>query len=831
MECRNRIFRRSYFILLIFTFFLAPLPVLSTPPDSARMNVLFIAVDDLKPTLGCYGDAIARTPHMDAIAARGTVFSSNYCQQAVCAPSRASLLTGRYPDQIQIWDLQTQLREMNPGIVTLPEYLRKNGYQTAATGKIFDPRSVDEGRDFPSWSIPYLGPWNERFYNESTGKPAAYFYAGTEAKDTIALLEAEAAILGADVMEYIRERYFPAYEKADVPVDAYTDGAIANAGLELLNQVAAGNTPFFLAVGFNRPHLPFNAPSEFWDLYNSTDFTLAPFRQKATGSPDIGYHNYEELRSYTGIPPSGSVPDVDQLTLIHGYYAAVSYIDHLIGLLLNRLDELGLTGHTAIVLWGDHGWHLGDHDLWCKHSNFEQATRSPLIISYPGQPHTGSNTRSPTEFTDVAPTLCDLAGLPVPAYFEGHSLLPVMADTMASVRDGSLSQYPRGSRMGYSLRTGRYRYTRWTEGNGALFEDELYDYLLDPLETKDYSEDPGYQSVVGHLDSLLTLRILHPSTQHQLLFRITGLDKLGDTIPISNATVRFEDEILKTGGDGTTLVTHPKGAFQFQIEAPGYDPMTGLVRISGDSLIPIFLGAPEMRVSIRVLDFYTGDGIKDVRLLLNSVEHHTDYEGHSIYNEKQGTYILQLDHDHYGNRTDSIRIVGDTTMTFRLKPTHAAIKVILKEGGTPVGSATVALDTIDFQSNSWGIALFDHIPTQKTYTWSVEKNGYIDHSGTIQLLFDTAFTVQMERILDVEIPDEPADLMLWPNPAGDMIHLTIPAEGPFTLSLSSRGGEMVYRKTFQQRHVDLDLRPFGKGLYLISVESSHGLLYKKILKL
>jgi arylsulfatase A-like enzyme len=529
--------------------------------DTTGLNVLFIAVDDLKPLLGCYGDTMAVTPNIDAIARKGTLFASNYCQQAVCAPSRVSLMTSRYPDQTRVWDLQTQMRKMDPGIVSLPQYLRKFGYRTAATGKVFDTSSVDDDRDKPSWSVPYGKPWDIRYYNEETGKPAAYFYASQEAKDTIAKLEAEAAQLGVDEMEHIRAHYFPPVECADVPTDAYTDGAIAKVGIELLDQLAAGDPPFFLAVGFNRPHLPFNAPREFWDLYDPEALSLAPFQQKATGSPDIAYHNYDELRSYTGIPESGPLPEETQLELIHGYYTATSYIDHLIGLLINRLDELGLSDRTAIVLWGDHGWHLGDHQLWCKHSNFEQATRSPMIISYPGQPNPGTSTGSPTEFTDIAPSICEMAQVEIPAYFEGESLIPLMEDTLAVIRNGSLSQYPRNGRMGYSLRTERYRYTKWVNSDGSHYASELYDYREDPLETIDYSENPDYGSIVSQLDRMVTERIQIPSTQKKIVFKITGINKLGDTVAIENAVIGFEHASQYSNARGDSLFTHHVGVF------------------------------------------------------------------------------------------------------------------------------------------------------------------------------------------------------------------------------------------------------------------------------
>ena len=817
-----------------FGFLFLTLPLWSmalSAQDSTGLNVLFIAVDDLKPLLGCYGDTMAVTPNMDAIARKGTLFSTNYCQQAVCAPSRVSLMTSRYPDQTRIWDLQTQMREMDPGIVSLPQYLRRFGYSTAATGKIFDSRSVDDDRDQPSWSIPYGAPWDIRYYNEETGKPAAYFYASPEAKDTITKLQAEAALLGVDEMTHIKAHYFPPIECADVPVDAYTDGAIANVGIELLDQLAAGDSPFFLAVGFNRPHLPFNAPREFWDLYDREQFSLAAFQQKAAGSPDIAYHNSSELRSYTGIPESGSVPEETQLELIHGYYAATSYIDHLIGSLIRRLDELGLTDQTAIVLWGDHGWHLGDHDLWCKHSNFEQATRSPLIISYPGQPHPGASTSSPTEFTDIAPSICEITHVEIPVFFEGESLIPLMEDTMAVVRSGSLSQYPRGSRMGYSLRTERYRYTEWVNSDGSHYESELYDYQVDPLETIDYSDNPDYQSVVSQLDSIVSERILHPSTQKKILFRITGRNELGDTVNIGNAVISFEHASQHTNSKGETLFTHFEGDFPFQIEADGYDPFSGNIQVTGDTVVHVFLGSSDLIISFQVVNFYTGRGVTKTKVVLNGEEKLTDGDGMATFAEKMGDYDLMVEHDTYENWSGLVSIDKDTSFIFKLKPTHSFVKIWLKEGGAQVINTPVRLDTMIATSTAVGIARFDNVPTQVVYPYVVEKDGYEIRTGTLHLVTDTTVTVQMERITSGTNGFPQQELSLWPNPARDLVHMVVPGQGPFHFTLTTASGQLICSETFTGNVHNADLQSFDNGIYLLTVHSRYSVITYRIIKI
>lgn len=478
--------------------------------QSDRPNILFIAVDDLKPMLGIYGDTTIQTPNIDRLGAAGTVFTNAHCQQAVCGPSRASLLTGKLPDTIKVWDLKTKIRPNNPGIQTLPEFLKNQNYETAAVGKIFDPRSVD-GRvkhDANSWSISYIPSWNIP-KDASAGKNVqGYFNPGT--------LAAGAAAAAAGISDYGEVTAFlkeqgatPAFESVEVPDDAYDDGAFTAHALNLMDRMAAGNKPFFLAVGYKKPHLPFNAPTTYWNLYDRASIDLAPFQERAEGTPSLAYHDGNELRSYSGIPKQGPLPEDLQRDLIHGYMACVSYIDTLIGRLLDGLEERGLAENTIVVLWGDHGWHLGDHGLWCKHSNFEQATRSPLILTAPGKP-AGQISAAPVELMDLFPTLTDLAGLETPQDLQGTSLRPILADASATVKPAARSQFPRGRLMGYALRTDRYRYVAWVvaptkQGAPAgtdIQHEELYDYEVDALETRNLATAPEYANTLNQLRAL-----------------------------------------------------------------------------------------------------------------------------------------------------------------------------------------------------------------------------------------------------------------------------------------------------------------------------------------
>jgi iduronate 2-sulfatase len=508
-----------YFLLLVFSSSVNSFgQALKKSP-----NILFIAVDDLKPILGCYGDKMIKTPNIDRLGSKGTIFLSNYCQQAVCGPTRASLLTGKRPDYTRIWDLKTKMRDENPDILTLPQYFINQGYTTTGVGKVYDQRCVDNESDAPSWSIPFHQKPDEQYYNKEYGEPSLGFYQSEENLKLIDHYKKEAKQKGekntkAYIMKYVK----PSVESADVPDDAYLDGATVNQANEIMNNLAKDSKPFFLAVGIHNPHLPFVAPKKYWDMYKREDMPLAKFQEHSKNSPDFAYHNSAELRAYTDIPPLTSFSDIEkhiglttdkQKELIHGYYAAVSYADAVIGELLKNLEQSGLGDNTIIVLWGDHGWHLGDHDLWCKHTNFEQATHAPLIIYAPGLKP--SKTESQTEFVDIFPTLCELTGVKTPENLDGVSVVQLMKEPSNTVKKYSVSQYNRSEKgkkiEGYSIRTNRYRYTEWLTDfkENHIYDEskiagkELYDYNNDPLETVSRIDDPGYKEAEKELKGYL----------------------------------------------------------------------------------------------------------------------------------------------------------------------------------------------------------------------------------------------------------------------------------------------------------------------------------------
>jgi len=481
-----------------------------TAGGSHGTNVLFLCVDDLKPELGCYGDKRARTPEIDRLAASGVLFERQYVQQAICAPSRMSTFTGMRPDRTKVWDLKTYLLDVRPDAKTMQQVFRERGYETAGCGKVMHGARDEHP---PSWSVPF-GFDESLPYDPAWPLPADGEYQDPRIRAVFAEMKKQGVKGWAARKKWMSEHGArPAYECLDVPDDAYSGGAMATWAIARLNRFAKESKPFFLTIGFHRPHLPFVAPKKYWDLFDESKIDLARFRKHAKNSPEYAYHTWGELRNYSGIPKQGDLPEDRQRKLIHAYLASVAYTDAQIGRVLKALRENGLERNTVVVLWGDHGWHLGDHGLWCKHSNFEQATRSPLIIRVPGLSR-GGRVSSPVEAIDVYPTLCELCGVPKPEVLEGRSLVPALRDSSVRVKEFAVSQYPRThvKLMGYAVRTDRYRLVLWMDESVArtgkpdlsrVQAAELYDYEKDPDETVSLAGNPEYAEVRKRLEGML----------------------------------------------------------------------------------------------------------------------------------------------------------------------------------------------------------------------------------------------------------------------------------------------------------------------------------------
>ncbi|MXV51928.1 sulfatase-like hydrolase/transferase [Pedobacter sp. HMF7647] len=434
-----------------------------------KKNVLFIVVDDLRPALSCYGDALSLSPHIDRLAENGVVFNQAYCQQAVCAPSRASLMTGKKPDNTRVWNLTTHFRKALPDVVTLPQYFKNNGYYTRQIGKIYhDPK---DAQDPPSWSVAELFA--------VTSKLGKY-------------------VLDSNLQKADKAT---AMEQADVPDSAYIDGMVADAATEELRNM--GSKPFFLAVGFRRPHLPYSVPLSYWKKNAAKKIILSPDTALATGVPSYSLHNSVELRGYTDIPDFGPINDSLASELIKGYYTSISYVDNQIGKVLDELKRLNLDKNTIVILLGDHGFHLGEHGLWGKTTNSKIDTQVPLVISVPSKKKNPGYSDEVVQLVDLYATLSDLCNLP-PPQTDGTSFANVLRGKPFSGKGVAFSQFPDDMKfdkqpkvMGYAIHSVHYGYTEWVElQTGKVLARELYDYDSDPGENVNVSESPKYQKQI-----------------------------------------------------------------------------------------------------------------------------------------------------------------------------------------------------------------------------------------------------------------------------------------------------------------------------------------------
>ena len=454
-----------------------------------RPNVLFIAIDDLRPELGCYGASHIVSPNIDALAASGVRFDRAYCQQAICGPSRASVLTGLRPDSARVHGNHTHFRDHNPDIVTLPQHFKKNGYHTRAMGKIYhgvfpegsSKTVADTFGDPPSWSVPAFRP-GPRYYYTEEGINAAKEIFQKIYKPTNPRPD-----------DWTKKLVFgPATESPEVPDSILYDGQVADRAVASLKELSGKpDEPFFLAVGFIKPHSPYIAPKKYWDLYAPAKIDIAGQQGFLEGAPKIALHGSGELRRYTDQTKTGPIPDDAQRRVKHAYYACISYVDAQIGRVLAALDEEGLSDNTIVVLWGDHGYHLGEQNLWGKTTNFELDTRVPLIVRAPGRQGNGQVSDALVELVDLFPSLTDLCGLTVPHELEGTSFAPLLDAPRIPWKKGAFSQFTRGNNRGYSIRTPRSRYTEWRNvKTQEVTEREFYIYGDEyPLEPPNQAED------------------------------------------------------------------------------------------------------------------------------------------------------------------------------------------------------------------------------------------------------------------------------------------------------------------------------------------------------
>ena len=469
---------RCRFAVVLTVMVAMPLAFFPAGPASAataktrdKPNVLFLAVDDLRPQLGCYGQKQMHSPNIDRLASEGVLFERSFCMVPTCGASRASLMSGIRPARNRFVTWQARADKDVPDAITLNTWFTKHGYYAVSNGKVFhNPADNAAGWSEPAWrpqgGVRYALPTSQKKAKENAKK---------------------------------RKRgRGPAWESADVPDETYGDGLVAKKAVKDLKRLESIDKPFFLAVGFFKPHLPFVAPKKYWDLYDRSEIRLPDNYYRPKNAPDAALHSSGELRAYANIPPSGPVSDETALSLIHGYYACVSYTDAQIGKVLNELDRLGLRDDTIVILWADHGWNLGEHTLWCKHCTFETSMQAPLIVRVPGI-EGGKRTSGLTEFIDIYPSLCELAGLPLPKHLEGRSFLPLLRNPEADRKQNAVGRY----RAGDTIRTDRYRFSEYTDNKGQVIGRMLYDHHTDPGENTSIAELPENRELVEQLTAQL----------------------------------------------------------------------------------------------------------------------------------------------------------------------------------------------------------------------------------------------------------------------------------------------------------------------------------------
>ncbi|TMM53415.1 sulfatase [Maribacter algarum] len=496
-----------------------------------KPNVLFIAVDDLRPELGAYSSKIAITPNIDKLASQGLLFNNAYCQQAICSPSRASLMTGARPETIGVFENYTYFRDKNPDIITLPQHFKNNGYETVYAGKIYHGKFTDTTL---SWSRK---PAVDKVKFKRPNYPGAY--ATKENQEIYKKNQANVRAKYNNSVDHYALGRGPAYEMADIEDHEYIDGYHTELAIATMkDMIEKDNKPFFLGLGFRLPHLDWNAPKKYWDLYDREKIPMSEQTNAPEDGAAMGLHASFELRVRHGIPKTGPIEGELAKTLKHAYLASVSYVDAQIGNMIGALEEAGVRENTIIILWGDHGWHLGDMGVWGKATNYEIATRVPLLIWTPDMPKgsRGKKTDALVELVDMYPTLTELVGLELPEHLEGQSFVPLLGNPDKAWKKAVFSQFPspalrewaanpltaemretyfgplieevegriikqQGEKwdidlfenrlMGYSMRTERYRFVAWkdrTNPDAEPIDVELYDHQTDPAETKNIAD-------------------------------------------------------------------------------------------------------------------------------------------------------------------------------------------------------------------------------------------------------------------------------------------------------------------------------------------------------
>ena len=443
-----------------------------------KRNIIFIICDDLRPELGCYGHSKIKTPNIDRWAKQSVVFERAYCNIAVSGASRASLLTGYRPTKntLSKWDARADVDVADA--ITLQQHLRNNGYKTIANGKVYHHQDEE--------SMQY---WDE-IMPPTPSTPMRYL-----SEENIALMEIQ--------RETGKGKRGLFYEYGNFPEEDYLDWQIATKTIKDLKDLNNQSQPFFLSVGFILPHLPFVVPEEYWNLYNHADIEIPEnyILKDGNNIPSYALANWSELRAYSGIPDEGALTEETAKLMIHGYYAAVSFLDTQIGRVLNALNELGLDKNTSVVVIGDHGWNLGEHGTWCKHSIMNTSLNTPLIINSP-EASKAYKSNEIVEFVDLYPTICDLAGIPTPKETEGESLFPLLISDKNKSKGYAVCRWANG----FTYIKDSYFYTEWRNNSDSLTNCMLFDHKVDPEENNNIASNPDHSNLIEELNKELNAK-------------------------------------------------------------------------------------------------------------------------------------------------------------------------------------------------------------------------------------------------------------------------------------------------------------------------------------
>ena len=713
-----------HFILNMIKRLLAVLTVLSALAFSIvqaqdKPNILFIAVDDLNCDFGAYGNPVVKSPSLDELAAEGVLFTNNHAQQAVCGASRASMLSGFTPEHTGITSFRIYLRDLYPDVVTLPQFFKNNGYHTAGMGKIHDPRNVSltDKVDLISWT-EFIDIAGNR-YVTSSGKPLT--------------------------------------EMADVDDDAYTDGRIADEGIRQIAKLSGGADPFFIAVGFKKPHLPFSAPKKYWDLYDRDSISLAPFQEFAENDLEFVHNPGAELiNGYDDVPAEGSFSADLQREYIHGYYACVSYIDSQVGKLIKELKQQGVYDNTIIVLWGDHGFSLGDHTNWGKHTNFEYATRCPLIIKAPGKVQ-GEINQSPSELLDIYPTLIELAGFEIPDTLDGNSLVPILDGTSDEVKAFAISQFKRGGKKGFSLRSEYYQYVEWGKDD-VVDHRQLFNFVNDPYQTNNFYSSPEGAELV-------------------------------DTFSLRLSTY------LETGENTSPLI----------------------LTEDADSL---GLYRNYHHVEFNIYEDYKNKitPVKDVKISLDRLKLPTSSIGYAALQLQPGNYSYSLEKQNYFSKDNQFLLSNDTIIIDTLKrELNLEFQIIEELTQEAVAGAHITIGDRTGLSDIAGMASFLSFPAGN-YEYTIEEESHQNYDGNLHLTADTSIVVELKWPLHI-LQSESDQVLIYPNPASNELKVRSPFPLTHVYIKDICGKTVSQESCSSETSISLDITFLASGLYFIGIEN------------